>query len=107
MAWTCPEVVRWLRFSPSGLLLATTGREEGTDIPHFHRLWDVLAGRELAHLEDSDILSAQAFASERSLLAFGEEGCRLWDADSGEVKEVHSEHCSAGAAAPGQRPLAL
>ena len=27
MAWTCPEAVRWMRFSPSGLLLATTSQE--------------------------------------------------------------------------------
>src|SRR5262245_52777499 len=89
MAWTSPEIVRWIKFSPSGLLLATTSQEElYADRPSFHRLWDALSGRDLARLEDANILHAMAFAAERELLIIGEEGCRLWDTGSGEVRDV-------------------
>lgn len=107
MAWTCPETIRFIRFSPSGLLLATTGHGADGDYVYFHRLWDALSGRELASLREEDVVHAAVFASERSLLICGERGARLWDTTTGETRQVLSDFCSAAMASTGRKPFAV
>jgi WD40 repeat protein len=84
MAWTVPEEIRRLIFSPSGLLLATTrcsGDDSETDAL---RLWDAISGRQMAELTGIDPVFSLAFVSERELMMVQDGGCQIWDADSGD-----------------------
>ncbi|MBY0230399.1 MAG: hypothetical protein K2W96_14035 [Gemmataceae bacterium] len=95
MRWELPEEIGWLRFSPSGLLLATT-RDYGDESPgNFLRLWVALLGTELARLEDIGRVASLSFVAERKVLLVSMDlptprGVRdrglLWDAGSGKSR---------------------
>jgi WD40 repeat protein len=108
MAWTAPEDVGQMLFSPSGLLLATSRNSTEEDECRVLRLWEVTSGRELAHLNGVTEVYALAFASERELVIINGAGCRLWNADSGTVRVVKRKNgCLGGMMAAGSKVVSL
>jgi hypothetical protein len=117
MRWESPEEVGRLLFSPSGRLLATTrccGDDEGQDVL---RLWDPIAGLQLAHVEGLNPAFALAFAAERELVVVEEHRCLLWGPDAAEARVLWEGHTAptwkgprrftAGTASPDGKALVL
>jgi hypothetical protein len=92
MQWDVPEEPYRICFSPGGLLLATTCALESGDRPEegqdVLRLWDVLRGEEVAHLDGIGDIMALCFAAERQVLIVEYNRCLLWDADSGTTQTI-------------------
>jgi hypothetical protein len=92
MQWDAPEEPYHICFSPGGLLLATTCALESGDRPEegqdVLRLWDVLRGEEIAHLDGIGDIMTLCFAAERQVLIVEYNRCLLWDADSGTTQTI-------------------
>ena len=88
------RLVNAVRFSPSGLQLASCGADKVC------RVWRVADGRLLDLLSrQPDDLNAVAWLDDRRLVTVSQDGTgRLWNLDSGQLEGIplsHADHCMA------------